>query len=194
MPAQPPTRDRPRDARRQAREARTHRLLEIAGKAFAADGFHAVSMDDVAAAAGVSKPVVYTHFGSKDGLYEAVVMHAADEFAARVRAGVVPEQTAEERMWAGILAFVDAVEEHPEWWLVTRQAALLPDTALADLAKRANESSNQLIGALLADTANLAGVGGAPETFEPLARAFVGACAAVADWWIGHPKVPKGTV
>jgi AcrR family transcriptional regulator len=169
-------------------------LLEVAGRAFAEHGFHDVSMDDVAAAAGVSKPVVYSHFGSKDGLYEAVVLHASEEFAKRVRAGVVPKQTAEDRMWAGILAFVDAVEEHPEWWLVTRQAALLTDAAGAALAKQAQDASGQLIAMLLADTANLAGVGGAPETIEPLARAFVGACAAIADWWIAHPEVPKGTV
>ncbi len=29
---------------------------------------------------------------------------------------------------------------------------------------------------------------------EPLARAFVGACGATADWWLGHPEVPSGTV
>src|SRR5947207_415766 len=95
--------------RRRAREERMRHVLDVAGREFAERGFHEVSMDDVAAAAGVSKPVVYTHFESKDGLYEAVLAHAADEFTARVRAGVVPQETPEERMWAGILAFVDAV-------------------------------------------------------------------------------------
>jgi len=140
------------------------RVLEVAGRVFAEQGFHDVSMDDVATAAGVSKPVVYTHFESKDGLYEAVVLHATDEFATRMRESVVPAESAEERMWNGIVAFADAVEEHPEWWLLIRQAA------------------------------NLVGLGGAESTIEPLAHACVGACAAMADWWIAHPEVPKGTV
>src|SRR4029079_6353945 len=105
-----------------AAELGANRVLEVAGRAFASEGFHAVSMDDVADAAGVSKPVVYSHFGSKDGLYEAVGVHAVEAFTERVRAGVAPADTPEQRMWAGILVFVDAVEEHPEWWLITRQA------------------------------------------------------------------------
>ena len=170
------------------------RVLEVAGRVFAEQGFHDVSMDDVATAAGVSKPVVYTHFESKDGLYEAVVLHATDEFATRMRESVVPAESAEERMWNGIVAFADAVEEHPEWWLLIRQAANLTDPLLAGVATRAHDANSELIAMLFSDTANLVGLGGAESTIEPLAHACVGACAAMADWWIAHPEVPKGTV
>src|SRR5437588_9017179 len=114
MEAQPRPTMRSRTARRRLREARMHHVLEVAGRVFAEQGFYDVSMDDIAAAAGVSKPVIYTHFESKDGLYEAAVLHASEEFAARMRSTVTPAQSAENRMWVGILAFVDAVEEHPE--------------------------------------------------------------------------------
>ena len=97
-------------------------------------------------------------------------------------------------MWAGIQAFVDAVEAHPEWWLLTRQAALLADPELAALAQRVADSNREMIAALFADTADLAGLGGAEDTIELLAAACVGACAALADWWTAHPDVPKGTV
>lgn len=170
------------------------RVLEVAARAFAERGFHAVSMDEVAAAAGVSKPVVYTHFESKDGLYEAAVLDATEQFTARIRSAALPEQDAEERLWAGIQAFLDAVEEHPEWWRLTRQAALAADDVVAGLADHARETTSDTIAMLLADTAALTGTAGADATFEPLSRAFVGACAAVAEWWIAHPEVPKGTI
>jgi AcrR family transcriptional regulator len=179
--------------RRRAREQRMRHVLEVAARTFAAQGFHDASMDEIARAAGVSKPVVYTHFASKDGLYEAVLLHASREFAERVRSGVAPEQTPESRMWAGVLAFVDAVEEHPEWWVLTRQAALAGDP-FATFARRVNEATSELIAGLLTETAALAGVVGAAATIEVLAHAFVGGCAATADWWITHPETPKGTV
>ena len=50
--------------------------------------------------------------------HDPVVQRSYREFAERVRSGVAPEQTPESRMWAGVLAFVDAVEEHPEWWVL----------------------------------------------------------------------------
>jgi AcrR family transcriptional regulator len=194
MSAQADPRTIPRASRRQARASRMRHVLDIAGRAFAERGFHEVSMDDIAKAAGVSKPVVYTHFESKDGLYEAVLRNAADDFAARVRAGVGAKQAPEERMWAGILAFLDAVEEHPEWWLLTRQASVSADEVAVGLARRAQDASSELIGALIAEDASHTGMATPAETTEPLARAFVGACSAIADWWIAHPEVPKGTV
>jgi AcrR family transcriptional regulator len=168
-------------------------VLDVAAKAFAERGFHSVSMDEIAAAAGVSKPVVYTHFESKDGLYEAVLLRASDELAERVRASAAAATTPEARMWAGILAFVETVEEHPEWWLLTRQAAVAGEP-FADMARRVGDESGALIAGLFTENAEVAGVGGAEVVIEPLARAFVAACAAIADWWIAHPDVPSGTV
>jgi AcrR family transcriptional regulator len=168
-------------------------VLDVAARAFAERGFHMVSMDDIAAAAGVSKPVVYTHFESKDGLYEAVLERSSGELAERLRASVAAAATPEERMWAGILAFVDTVEEHPEWWLLARQAAIAGEP-FAGMARRVSDEMGAVIAGLFTDAAEQAGIGGGVAAIEPLARAFVGACGAIADWWIAHPEVPAGTV
>jgi AcrR family transcriptional regulator len=168
-------------------------VLDVAASAFARQGFHDVSMDDVAAAAGVSKPVVYTHFGSKDELYEAALLRAARELADRVRASVAAAASPEQRMWAGIQAFLDAVEEHPEWWLLARRAEAAGEP-FAGMAHRVHDATADLIADLFADTAVVAGIPGGAATVEPQAQAFVGACAAIADWWLAHADVPKGTV
>jgi AcrR family transcriptional regulator len=66
-----PTRDGPRQLL--SRDERRAQLLEAAGRAFAAGGYAATSMEDVAAAAGVTKLIVYRHFESKEDLYGAVL-------------------------------------------------------------------------------------------------------------------------
>jgi AcrR family transcriptional regulator len=176
------------------RAERMQRVLDEAAALFAQRDFHDVSMDEVASRAGVSKPVVYTHFESKDGLYEAVVMRAAAELSERIRIATESAGGAEERVWAGILALIEAVEEHRDWWLVARRASLA-DEPLRSSVRRANAQIAVLIEDLFEDAAVDAGIpGGSEDTQAPTAHAFVGACGATVDWWLDHPEVPRGTV
>jgi AcrR family transcriptional regulator len=62
-------------------------FLDAARAVFARKGFDAANMDDIAAAAGSTKPTLYARFGSKDVLYERVVRREADEFIALILAG-----------------------------------------------------------------------------------------------------------
>lgn len=70
-----PSNDKPRRARRTRMTGaeRRQQLLEIGRTLFAAKGFEGTSVEEIAAKAGVSKPVVYEHFGGKEGLYAVVV-------------------------------------------------------------------------------------------------------------------------
>ena len=56
---------------RLARVERERLMLRAAGEAFATHGFHGSSMDEIARAAGITKPMLYRYFGSKEGLYAA---------------------------------------------------------------------------------------------------------------------------
>ena len=67
-----------------SREARRRQILEVALDLFSRDGFHHVSMDDIAERAEVSKPVLYRHFPSKLDLYLAVVDHRGEALVAAV--------------------------------------------------------------------------------------------------------------
>ena len=66
------------------RAERRAQLLGMADRLFAERGYDATSMDDVASAASVSKPVLYDHFGSKDGLFAACVEQVGDQLADRI--------------------------------------------------------------------------------------------------------------
>src|SRR5919106_5871674 len=70
-----PSNDKPRRARRTRMTGaeRRQQLLEIGRTLFATKGYEGTSVEEIAAKAGVSKPVVYEHFGGKEGLYAVVV-------------------------------------------------------------------------------------------------------------------------
>ena len=94
---------------------RREQLLTIAREVFAERGFEGTSVEEIAARAGVSKPVVYEHFGGKDGAYQAVVeketttLHA-EIHAALTRPGAGPRETLER----GALALLDYIDRCPD--------------------------------------------------------------------------------
>jgi len=75
---------------RMTRDARREQVLEIAQELFATQGYHHVSMDDIADQALVSKPVLYRHFPSKLDLYLAVVDRGGDALISAVTAALDP--------------------------------------------------------------------------------------------------------
>src|SRR3954452_12665928 len=102
--------------RRVPRAEREAQLLEIALDRFAKDGFHGVSVDEVALAAGVTKPIVYSYFGSKEGLFIACAEYAAERLAAALERSAEHHQDAEERMWHGCVEVFRFIEEHRAAW------------------------------------------------------------------------------
>src|SRR4051812_49814471 len=68
--------------------ARREQLLSVGRTLFAERGFDATSVEEIASVAGVSKPVVYEHFGGKEGLYAVVVDHEVSELFSRVEAAL----------------------------------------------------------------------------------------------------------
>ena len=75
---------------RMARDQRRAQVLRIAQELFASEGYHHVSMDDIAERAQVSKPVLYRHFPSKLDLYLAVVNQRGNDLLETVEAAVAP--------------------------------------------------------------------------------------------------------
>ena len=70
---------------RMSREERRNAILDAATEVFAAKGFEATRMDDVARAASIAKGLLYKHFSSKDALFEALVDRQGRAYAAELR-------------------------------------------------------------------------------------------------------------
>jgi len=169
---------------------REREMLEVAGRVFAQRGFHTASMEEIAGGAGVSKPMIYNYFGSKEGLYFAYIELAGQRMLARMRNAVeAAGERPEERLWASALAFFGHVDDNRDEWSVL----------FGELAARGAPFSREVSGiratvsdgtAALFDEV-LDGAGVSPEKIggtEPLAHAFVGAGESLANWWLDHPE------
>ena len=88
-------------------------IVEAAGRLFGERGYDGTRLDDVAAAAGVTKPIVYRHFGDKERLYLALLERHRDDLGRFV---VPAEGTLEERLRAALEVWLDYVEAHAYAW------------------------------------------------------------------------------
>ncbi len=159
-------------------------IFRSAGRLFAERGYDGTRLDDVAAAAGVTKPMVYRHFASKKALYMALLeKHEAD----------LPsflEGTGEPDIHAILEIWLDYVRENQHAWLMLfRDSA--GDEEIQALRLRVTRSARDVMAGFVAGNAG----GGIPaEQVEPTAELLRTGLAGLALWWIDHPDVPKPVV
>jgi len=176
--------------RKVPRAVRETQMLEVAGRVFAARGFHEASMDEIAEAAGISKQMLYNYFGSKEGLYFAYVnlayrdiIAAIDEaVAGAVAAGSPPDQ----QLRAGVHAYYLYIGEHRDAFRVLFREMGDPGGELAQQRRRLSRRVEAAIDDILRATNSQPGQLGSSEA---LAEAFLGAARALADWWLDHSQV-----
>lgn len=112
---------------RMPREQRRAQLLELATELFIERGFQGTSMDDIASAAGVTKPVLYQHFSSKEELYSVVIEITGKRLLNSVVAlGTIPGST-EARVRHGIAKFYDVVRLDNTLRLFTGHETISPE-------------------------------------------------------------------
>jgi AcrR family transcriptional regulator len=117
--------------RRLTAEERRTGILDAALSVFSQRGFHAASIDDIAAEAGVSKALIYEHFSSKQELYGDLIARNARELTQRVSGALVGiefESTAE-RLATGLEAFFAFVEERRDAWRMLFRDPSDPESA-----------------------------------------------------------------
>lgn len=134
------------------RPERQASILRAAATAFAGAGFAATSMEEVAAAAGVTKLIVYRHFPSKEALYRAVLTQVAARLHEEFVAG--SQQPEHERRGFATRALLTAARENPDGFrLLLVHAAREPQFAAmhAQLQAAAFDIAQTLIGARIDD-------------------------------------------
>src|ERR671910_3007459 len=95
---------RAQDSKRARRERRREELLDVADRVIQRRGV-AVSMDEIASEAGITKPVLYRHFGDKDGLYKALTERYVDDLKLALKPAIEAEEP-RERLAATIDAYL----------------------------------------------------------------------------------------
>lgn len=178
--------------RKVPRAEREEQILTAALRAFAERGYDRASMDEVAAEVGVTKPMIYAYFGSKDGLYVAALARAIERLNATVEHVVGEGETPELRMWNGIVAFFEFIEEHRDGWRLLYTAGGGGDPKLMRKALDARSQSAAMLTRMFREVAEFPGATAPPESeVEAVAHVFMGACESLALRWVDHPEEPK---
>ena len=164
------------------RAVRERQLVELAEELFSERGYAGASMDELCRRAGVTKPVVYELFGSKDGLFRVCVDRAIERMAASIVEAFRSETEPEERLRAGGLAFLRfAHDNRVAWDLMGMQGRF------ADQAQTVRRDQAQLIRTLMAE---IAPEGTDPRELEAVAYAVNSAYEGAAHWMWERPDVP----
>jgi AcrR family transcriptional regulator len=178
-----------RPGQRLPRAERRAAIIEAAGRLFGERGYEATRLDDVAAAAGVTKPIVYRHFDSKRGLYLALLDRHRDDLAGFV-SSIPAEGTTEERLRAVLEVWLSYVEDHSYAWKM-----LFRDTGGGpEVAARRREVHARARAVLVEVIRSLAATPVPRRELEPLAELMSMGMAALVLWWIEEAAVSRRAV
>ena len=159
------------------RAEREEQLLSVAHQVFSERGFRAPSMDEIALRAGVSKPILYDHFGSKDGLVAASIRRAGVELFADIAAAVQETTDPRATLEAGFTAFFEYIESRGQGWFM-----LIGENSLVGPAADELESIRRQEAAFVADRLVMEMPDRTRDDVETFAEAIIGACERIALW------------
>jgi AcrR family transcriptional regulator len=158
--------------------------LTVAHDLFAARGYAAVTMDDIAATVGVTKPLLYNYFGNKERLYVACMERAGDALFATIEETVRPSSNPGELLNDGLRAFFAFLDGDRAAWAVLFDESL-PQSGL--VAERVADYRGRILGlvagSLLAQLPRRRREAASTEV-EALSTALLGAAEALARWWL----------
>jgi AcrR family transcriptional regulator len=168
---------------RTPRAVREAQMVAAAERLFSERGYHGVSMDEIAAASGISKPMLYEYFGSKEKLFLACVERARGRLFEDIARAVRGRDEAEHAVLAGVEAFLAFADQQRTTWAVLFGEGSFNEAATAIRSEQAG-----LIAQLLRE---LPGWERDPdaEELDALAHIFVGAAEAIALWALDRPEV-----
>jgi AcrR family transcriptional regulator len=167
------------------RAEREAQLLDVGERLFATRGYRAVSMDEIALEAGVTKPIIYAYFGSKDAFYAAGIRRAYDECAARVEAAAAGGGAPGDRIWRVIQAVFGWVEEY------RGHMPMVTGVDVGSAGAAAARSREEMVTVIAGVLRGVIDDPAAEDELEPMAEVSVAVNMALAERWARHPEEPR---
>jgi AcrR family transcriptional regulator len=165
--------------------ARRAQLIEVGRGVFATRGYEAATVEEIAERARVSKPIVYEHFGGKEGLY-AVVVDREMDYVVNLISESISSGSPRARVERAALAFLTYVKEHPDGFAVLSRDAPVAQ-ARGGMSGMINEVAER-VGHVFAAAFKEAGYDA--KAAPVYAHALVGMVTFVGQWWTESRKLP----
>jgi AcrR family transcriptional regulator len=171
---------------------RRHQLIDVARSLFAERGYEGTSIEEIALRANVSKPVVYEHFGGKEGLYAVVVDREMSALLDGITTSLTKATDNQSRLRVErvALALLTYVDEHTDGFRI-----LIRDSPASISAGTYSTLLNDAVGqvsSILAGDFSRRGLD--PETAPLYAQALVGSVSMTAQWWLDVREPKKEVV
>ncbi|HZI97024.1 MAG TPA: TetR/AcrR family transcriptional regulator [Actinomycetales bacterium] len=169
---------------------RREQLLDIGRKLFAEKGFEGTSVEEIASRAEVSKPVVYEHFGGKEGLYAVVVDREIESLLAVITGALESEGRPRVLLERAALALLDYIETSSDGFrILVRDSPVAQATGT--FASLISDVATQVEHVLVA-AFKMNGLD--PKTAPMYAQMLVGMVALTGQWWLDTRKPEKADV
>jgi AcrR family transcriptional regulator len=169
------------------RPIRNQQLLDVAEELFVAKGFAATSIEDIARTAGVTRPIVYGHFGDKEGVYLACVRRARTAFQQALVDELEPGDDPADLLRRGFEILLGWLERDPrKWKLLFASSTLLPAEYAAQLEAMRFETIAEIAALLRAGAP-----GAEPQRVEACAHAISGIGERIGHWWLANPDITR---
>ncbi|MET3803240.1 AcrR family transcriptional regulator [Nakamurella sp. UYEF19] len=169
------------------RAVREQQLLELAERLFIESGYGAFSIEDLCREAGVSRPIIYDHFGSRDGLYLACLRRVRAEFENTLINAARDAPDAEAAIRQGADAFFTIIERDPRRWSLVYGGLSELGGTLADQIYELRTDTIDRISAITTRFAPHAD----REAVTAHAHAVSGAGEQMGRWWLHNPDIPR---
>lgn len=165
------------------RSKRRAQLLGAARQVFVAQGYHAAAMDDIADAAGVSKPVLYQHFPSKLELYLALLDAGAQQLVATVQQALAGTRDNSQRVRAAVVGYFDFIDDSAEFFRLLFESDLVNDDEVLARVQSADDQCADLLATVICEDTGLS----YPEG-RLLAFGLMGMAHTAARRWLREPN------
>ena len=166
------------------RAQREQQMLDAAEFVFAQKDFRAASMDEIAERSGITKPLLYQYFGSKEALYDACVERGRDALFTDIERAA-EDAPPEEALSIFVAKHFDFLEANRgSWWLLYGESTREATDAM-------RERNAQLALRFLRRAAEAAGRKCHDAALVICAHALIGAGEQIGRWWVNDPGVSK---
>lgn len=168
---------------------RREQILATARRVFAQRGYDDTSIDDIAAAIHVSRPIIYRHFDGKRDLYLAVLEEHLADLIRRLWVALSTSPDPRERLHAGLEAYFEFADQREDGFRMLIDAGARNDPAMRERLGSAWDTLAEGIARTVGDLLRAANLD--PAGAPIYARAMIGMAQSVADWWLRTRRIAR---
>lgn len=174
------------------RAERETQMLDVAEEVFSSKGFQAATMDEIAELVGVTKPLIYDYFGSKEGLFTATVERVRGQLLAVLIAAwdTASDGDIRHRLEQVVIAFFRFIDEHDRAFALLRTEGALTGGQSAASLERIRQQTAKAFADGMRTYPDFAAVAAARLT--AIAEILVGACERLAVWRVEQQWTTPG--